>query len=178
MIRHVCTCVSFRRERFMTASRIRIKMGQIEVECEGSEQFLKKELPDLLESVTRLYEQSGPVRDETDCEKREGAQVPPTGIVIGTTATLAGQLNVKSGNDLVIAAAAQLTLVGGKAEFSRQELLASVKSASGYFKDSYGKNFSNYLNGRVKAGQLVEPRSGHYALGAEKRKELEATLAN
>lgn len=159
-------------------SKIRIKMGQIEVECEGSEQFLKKELPDLLESVTRLHEQSGG-NVGVDPVNGGSNQVPsaPSGNVVGTTATLAGKLNVKSGNDLVIAAAAQLTLVGGKAEFSRQELLTSVKSASGYFKDTYGKNFTNYLNGRVKAGQMLEPRSGYYALSAEKKKELEATLA-
>ncbi len=161
----------------MTTSKIRIKMGQIEVECEGSEQFLKKELPDLLESVTRLYEQSGGgIAADGGNGGGTNNSSGATGKIVGTTATLAGKLGAKTAKDLIIAAAAQLTLVGGKAEFSRQELLTSVKSASGYYKESYSKNFTNYLNVRVKAGQLVEPRSGHYALSAKEKKELETTL--
>ena len=34
-----------------TASKIKIKMGPLEVEFEGSEAFLKAELPDLLAAV-------------------------------------------------------------------------------------------------------------------------------
>ena len=39
-------------------SKIRIKMGFIEVEFEGSEQFLKEELPDLLTGVSQLHSKS------------------------------------------------------------------------------------------------------------------------
>lgn len=96
----------------------------------------------------------------------------------GTTATLAGKLKVKSGNDLIVAAAAHLTFVAGKAEFSRQELLDQVRGATGYFKDSYGKNLTNYLNARVKAGELMEPRTGHYALSATEAERLRVSLAS
>ena len=40
-------------------SKIRIKLGPIEVEYEGTESFLKEELPQLLEAVANLYKQSG-----------------------------------------------------------------------------------------------------------------------
>lgn len=40
-------------------SKIRIKMGPIEVEYEGSENFLKEELPELLGTVSNLYKESG-----------------------------------------------------------------------------------------------------------------------
>lgn len=164
----------------MTASKIRIKMGEVEVEYEGSEQFLKKELSGLLESITELHAKtaakpSGNTNGSSNGVEN-GSTNPPTGNVVGTTATLAGKLKAKSANDLIIAAAAQLTLVGGKAEFSRKELLDNVKSATGYYKESMRKNFTNYLNGRVKAGQLVEPRNGYYALSAGKKSELEGAL--
>ena len=34
-------------------------MGAIEIEFEGSELFLKEELPELLEAVSRLYSEAG-----------------------------------------------------------------------------------------------------------------------
>ena len=39
-------------------SKIRIKLGPIEVEYEGSEAFLKEELPQLLTAVSDLYSKS------------------------------------------------------------------------------------------------------------------------
>lgn len=40
-------------------SKIRIKLGPVEVEYEGNEAFLKDELPDLLSAVARLHKESG-----------------------------------------------------------------------------------------------------------------------
>lgn len=39
-------------------SKIRIKLGAIEIEYEGSENFLRKELPDLVKTVTELAKTS------------------------------------------------------------------------------------------------------------------------
>lgn len=158
-------------------SKIRIRMGSIEVECEGSEQFIKKELPDILAAISKLNRESGVANEAGGGGASEGGAVAP-GKLVGTTATLAGKLKVKSGNDLIIAGAAHLTLVAGKLEFSRQDLLGQVKGASGYYKDTYNKNLTNYLNSRVKAGELLEPRTGYYALSAGKKAELEKALAS
>jgi hypothetical protein len=43
------------------------------------------------------------------------------GAVSGTTATVAGKLGCKTAPDLIVAAAAHLTFVAKKAEFSRKE---------------------------------------------------------
>lgn len=157
-------------------SKIRIKMGAIEVEYEGSEQFLKKELQELLSAVSSLYAQSG---------AKNGAEPPVTHSVAengstkvaGTTATIAGKLACKSAPELMIAAAAHLALVANKAEFSRKELLDQMKNASGYYKASMTNNLGNYVNNRVKAGELVEVRKGHYALSPKKLAELRTSLA-
>ena len=158
----------------MATSKIRIKIGQVEVDFEGSEQFLKKDLPDLLESLTKLHEQTG---GEIDPSNGSETKTNKPGKFVGTTATLAGKLKSKSAGDLIIAAAAQLTLVEGKSEFARKELHDSVKGASGYYKETVSKNFTNYLNARVKAGDLMEPKNGHYSLSAEKKQQLESALA-
>ena len=44
-------------------SKIRIKLGAIEVEYEGSEQFLKEELPQLLTAVSELYAKSAALKE-------------------------------------------------------------------------------------------------------------------
>jgi hypothetical protein len=43
----------------LTPSKIRIKLGDIEVEYEGAESFLKDELPALLNAVSKLHHESG-----------------------------------------------------------------------------------------------------------------------
>jgi hypothetical protein len=68
-------------------------------------------------------------------------------------------------------------LVAGKDEFPRQDLLDEMRGASGYYRESYGKNFTNYLQRRLKAGELIESRKGFYALEAKRRHELEVQLA-
>jgi hypothetical protein len=149
-------------------------MGAIEVEYEGPEEFLKKDLRELLSAVSQLYAQRQGIEENEASDSLKG-DIGGNGIV-GTTATIAGKLNVKSAPELIIAGAAHLTLVAKKAEFSRKELLEQIQGASGYYKDTMSKNFTNYLNNRVKAGHLVEPRSGHYALSAAKKAELRKTL--
>ncbi len=152
-------------------SKIRVKMGAIEVEFEGSEKFLKEELLHLLSEISKLYHEN---REAIHGSTQEifSPEDNGTGPIIGTTATIAGKLGCKSAPDLIIAAAAHLTLVQKKIEFSRKELLEQVKSAAGYYKESMGKNFTNYLNNRVKIKELIEPKTGYYALSADKKAEL------
>ena len=42
---------------------MRIKMGPIEIDYEGSEDFLKQELPAILTAVSTLHKESGLVED-------------------------------------------------------------------------------------------------------------------
>jgi hypothetical protein len=157
-------------------SKIRIKMGTIEVEFEGSEQFLKMELQEILSTVSRLYAQRGASpNDESAVEHL--VEGNGNGKFAGTTATIASKLACNSAPELMIAAAAHLTLVANNAEFSRKELLDQMKSASGYYKASMTNNLGNYVNNRVKAGELVEVRKGHYALSPKKLADLRTTLA-
>jgi hypothetical protein len=93
-------------------SKLRIKMGPIEVEYEGSEEFLKQELPDLLRAVTTLYKDSGIT--EVQGDSPDGASA--TGLQ-GTTATYAAKLGGGTGPELAIAAAARLRIGLGLGTF-------------------------------------------------------------
>lgn len=153
-------------------SKIKIKIGQIEVDYEGSEEFLKEELPELLTAVSNLYKQSGMPLDNG--EETGGGEKFTTQ---GTTGNFAAKLLSKSGHDLVTAAAARLTFAVGKESFSRKEILTEMQSAKAYYKASYSKNLSKYLNSLVKDGVLMEPSIDTYALSAASTKSLRAKLA-
>lgn len=163
-------------------SRIKIKMGAIEVECEGSESFLKEELPELIRSVSEMYTNSIgslPEDEPADTASNETAsQIQKNETLnIGTTGSVAAKLSVKSGSDLLIAAAARLTFGLGKSTFSRKEVLTEMKSATSYYKTSYGANLTKYLSTAVKDGKFLETSKGVYAIQATVATSLKSRLA-
>jgi len=160
----------------MTTSKFRIKMGVIEVEYEGSDEFLKKELPELLAAVSRLHQEHGSssaAEADSPPPKRSASKTSK-----GTTASIAAKLGCKSGGDLLIAAAAQLTFVEGKETFDRKELTAACRAGKNYFKSTYVNNLTTYLAKLVSSGQLNEVSEDEYALSAPEMKSLEAKLAS
>lgn len=160
----------------MNTSKIKIKLGSIEVEYEGSESFLKEELPSLLSAVSELYSKSHTSKPLATPDLPQNSDTQPTGNIEATTGSLAAKLQVKSGPDLIIAAAARLTFVSAKDKFSRQEIIDEMKTAPSYNKGTYINNLSRSLNNLIKDGKLNEPSKGNYALTASARKELETRL--
>jgi hypothetical protein len=155
-------------------SKIRIKLGPIEVEYEGSEVFLKEELPNLIRIVSELYKTSNiPPNDSIENGPSGGA-----GKIQLSTGSIAAKLSCSSGPDLLLAAAAHFTFSKEKESFTRQQLLSEIKTAKAYFKKSYTANLTSLLNGLVKGGKLNEPVAGTFALTADTIKDLEARLAN
>jgi hypothetical protein len=157
-------------------SKIRIKFGDIEVECEGSEDFLKKELPDLLETLSK-FRGRGPAPEPEVSGRQAGAT--GNGVRSRTTGSVAQAIAApSSGGGLLHAAAVKLTLIDRKDEFSRQEILDEMKSASGRWKTTYANNLSSYLQTAVKKKILVEARKDVYALATAQRTEAETKLAS
>lgn len=155
-------------------AKIRLKIGNLEVEYEGSDTFIRSDLLNLVSKAIDLLREQG-----EDVPKVEGAPSRPGDgkQLSATTRTIASKLGVKSGPDLVIAAAAKLTLGVGLDSFTRQQLLDEMKSATAYYKKSYSNNLSSYLQRLVKANDLFEAAKDTYALSAGKRAEIEKTLA-
>lgn len=164
----------------MNTSKIKIKLGAIEIDYEGSETFLKEELPQLLAAVSELYSRSRQTIESDlsksdpviSTDKSESTQRK----IEATTGSLAAKLSVKSGPELVLAAAARLTFVLGTETFSRQKLTDEMKTATAYYKSTYTKNLSQSLNSLVRDGKLNEPSQGNYALTASSIKDLEQKI--
>ncbi len=166
------------------SSKIRIKMGMIELEYEGSESFLKKELPDLLSAVSTLYRDSGGavahIPPQVD-PVAPSVTAPTTNqnankIQQGTTGAIAAKLNCSSGRDLVLSAAAKLTFVDGVETMSRQKLLDTMKEAKSYYRSTYSGNLTATLSRLIKTGALNEPSNEVYALTAQSITELRQAL--
>ena len=163
-------------------SKIRIKMGPIEIEYEGSETFLKVELPELLEAVSNLYKESGlsgkPSLELSTATGEAGIATPKSPQLQGTTASFAAKLQCKTGPELVIAAATRLTFVLGKDKFTREELLKEMQTASAYYKKTFKSgNLTKSLDRLIKNGKLNEPSRNNYSLSASMKSELGARIA-
>ena len=159
-------------------SKIRIKIGQIEVEYEGAHEFLKEDLPALLATVVELRQHAGVAdKQEDQSGNGSGSGKGSGGKIAGTVGALAAKLDVTSGTDLIIAAAAKLTLVDNLEKFSRKALLEAMQTAAAYYKQSYSSNLSKYLKTLQEDGRLTEPSTEHYALTPSERAVLETKLA-
>lgn len=161
----------------MEHSKIKIKVGQIEVEFEGSEEFIKNELVQMVEAISGMHiaklppatpPSQNPANSETFSNGAKGWGVT----------TYAANLKVQTGTDLIIATCAYITLENGKGTFSRKEVLDEMKEATSYFKANYTKNLSRYFDQLVKNGDLVITSSKLFALSANKKSALEQLLAN
>jgi hypothetical protein len=156
---------------------IRIKLGQIEVDYQGDAAFLKKDLVATIKELLELQQQY-PVASQLSSKDDDGSRAH-TGKFNLSTDTIANKLGAKSGPDLVMAAAAHLHFVKGKATFSRTELIAEMRTAPGHFKDTYVNNLSTNLNGLKGAKDRLRLVGGdRYALSNKEKQALEANLAN
>ncbi len=161
------------------SSKLRIKIGEVEIDYEGTEDFLKQELPQLLKTAMELHRASegvgvGTAKKQNVLESKESK----TKLAL-TTNSIAAQLGSKSGSDLLLAAAAHLALVKNVEPFSRTQLLEAMKSATSYFNKNYATNLSSYIKTAIqKDGPLSETAKHSYALTASARKSLEQKLAN
>lgn len=162
-------------------SKLRIRIGEVEIDYEGTEEFLKQELPQLLKTAMELHKAAGPQKqgnsggkENTEDKKKTAGDVPSL-----TTASIAAKLISTSGTDLLTAAAAHLALVAKKEPFSRQDLLTAMQSATSYYKSSYSGNLSKYIKMALqKDGGLSETGKNAYALTASARSTLEKQLAD
>jgi len=94
----------------------------------------------------------------------------------GTTAAFAARLGAKTGPDLMLAAAGKLALVDSMDVFTREQLLAEMRTASTFYRESYRKNLTSYLTVMFRK-DLNEVSAGKYSLTQSTRESLEKTLS-
>lgn len=160
-------------------SKLRLKLGAMELDCEGSEEFLTKELPAFLNTISEMLGKAQHLGGTTPLNESGGGGGgggAATGQLESTTGAIAVKLSVKSGSDLVQAASAKLTLVDGKERFTRRELIDAMREASAHFKQTHVKNLTSSLATLIKDGVLLEPAKDTFALAATARESLRQRL--
>lgn len=157
------------------ASKLRIKVGTLEIDYEGSEEFNKADLLALLEALHKIRAESG--SDLADVEQGDSDKVvKQTGDTLSTS-TVAQRLGADSGPLLALAAMAKLIISAGAESATRKQILAEMKLAKSFYKSSYGSNLGNTLKRLVQDGALHEVGTNNYSLNEKKRDELRKKLA-
>jgi hypothetical protein len=151
----------------------------MELEYEGDPAFLTGGIEALLITMGDLAGKVPSEQLETliaPAPHVEGGLVSTNGPAFSTE-TIAAHLDAKTGPELVICALARLQLQLGKSAPSRTEILAEMKSATSYFKETMSSNLSSSLSSLVKAKRINQIAKDTYALSATERKKVEATVA-
>lgn len=150
-------------------TKVHLRVGRVELDCEGSEDFVKQELPKILEAIAKF-------QDVSDLETRAKSKNPDAKAIKLTTGSIAHTLGGSTGPDLVLAAVAKLTFVDEQPEFSRADLLAEMKKATGRFKATFTKNLSQYLKTLIKNDKLREVASDRYSASTTSIADWKAKL--
>ena len=155
-------------------SKIRIKVGITEIEFEGSEEYIKEEIPGLVKLLNdfSLAKES----DEDEASEKLPAKDPSKQTLKITTNTIATKLKAKTCAKLALAACAHLCFVKGADSYKRSNILSEMKLAANFYKKSYSNNLSGALKTLVSANKILETAQDTYALDANEKTNLEAML--
>ncbi len=163
-------------------TRLRVKLGAAEIEYEGGTQFLKEEVMPKVDKILELVELRADLQRPIPIAQINGSPnvLPSSQVPVDdhSTSTIATLLDVKTTSELIIAAAAHLTLTQKKERFTRRDLLTEMKKASAFYKKSDRNNLTKTLEQLVKADRLRLSDGNTYALPAKTRHELEKMLAD
>ncbi len=160
---------------------LHLKTATYEIEYDGDLAELANTLPSLIEILGISAE--APLINETNnpaTNIQDTSNALPSNDATTTAlsvSTIAARLSVNSGPDLIIAAAASLSIFQSRRSFSRSELLKEMQAAHSYYKKTYSSNLTKALTRLVKSGDLLEQSGSTYSLSAQKLSELESRLA-
>jgi hypothetical protein len=157
---------------------IKIAIGKISIEYCGDQNFIENGLLEFIESMIETSGKIPPalsVENERSASKQGGLQ--PSNVQHMSTNTIASQLGASTGPELAMAAIAHIQLVRKNDKATRSEIFSEMKSATTYYKSTFGGNLSASLNGLVKAKRLNLIADNTYALSASERSKMESALA-
>jgi hypothetical protein len=142
-------------------AKIKLRAKGIELECEGPIDFIKKELPVLLKTLTGVLAEA----KLSEEEESSSVRFPRVGLAVaGTTKSLAAKLKATSGPGLFKAAMAHLQLVKKKEMPSRQEILDEMRTATTIYRKAFSNNLTKTIAKLLSTQEINEPKTGHFSL--------------
>jgi hypothetical protein len=160
--------------------KLTLKTAQVEIEYEGSENFLRSDLLGLITEVAEIHKMNPPIGTahqliKTPAQEMNAKDHIPLKLSLANIAT---NLNVGTGPDLVLAACAYLTFTENKSTFKRKEILTAMKTANSFYKKTYSGNLSKYISSLLGEKKILEQINGVYALSDQAKTEMELKLGS
>ena len=146
----------------MGTTRIRIKVGDVELDYEGEANFEEAETG-LLKLVEKLQALSANLPRQLAAKPNPADGGKPA-VQQLTTRNIAVKLDAKTGPDLARAAIAQLWFVQQNHKMKRGEIHDQMKTADGVYKPNMAGNLTKTINGLVADGIIIECETEVYAL--------------
>ena len=159
------------------------KFGNLEMQYEGDEEFLKSGFPQLFQELLDIYK-SGPKNGELkppeipQITESQIAENSNGGKLEYSVNTIATKLKIKGRKKLAMAACLYLALVKEKEVFSRDEILVAMKTGTHFYNANDNKGLSQYIITLINDGYLLERSQGVFAVVGTKLKEFQNTLAS
>lgn len=163
-------------------NNVRLRFGEVEISTESDNPFSSSEVKELmgqfhgilttLSSLTTAEASSDELSVVDSDNGKPTVDSPPPKLHINS---VANQLSVKSGPELLIAAAAYLQIFEGKATFSREELLATMRLANSHCNKSCASNFSAYLK-KACEEKINHLKNNSYSLKSDVLNRLKGEL--
>ena len=157
--------------------KIRLKVGQVELEYEGSFSLLK-DSSNPIDMISGFYEKHvTTLTNYTSSDYTKGINPSKVeGEIDFSIEMIASRLGAKDTKELVMATVTYLTFVEKKDVSERKEILSKMKEAPSYYTENMSKNLSNSLRSLIKKNRLNQNKKGSYCLSPNERKEMETKL--
>lgn len=157
-------------------AKIKMKLGDVEFEYEGSSDFLQKGFSDLVSRMLALPlvgKTIGSVsRPHETLEVTQPNKQPSSDSPKWSMATWAAKMNVSTGPDLVVAAVAKLVIGDSLQGASKRDILKEMQAANSYWKKTYLSNYGRQIGDLVRKDKLRETASGVYTLSPKWEQEI------
>ncbi len=159
---------------------IRFKVGDLELEYQGSSSFIENGLMELFEKALSYRDfQAKPVGQTPEHTADRGDESFQRQVETDISlATMISRLGAKTGADVLFMAAAHLAVCQGRSRFSRADILENAKSADGYYKKSISSNLTSYLGRLLKEGRLSQYSDNSYSLPEGHRQSVQRGLVD
>jgi hypothetical protein len=155
---------------------ITVKSGRLEVSYEGEQAYIENGLLDFISALTEKA--AAAETNDTPAPPAPNSSQGGSSKIGHTTSQVAQVTNATTGPDLAMAAMAHLTLAMGRDKVQRGEVLAEMRDAGAFYKDTYSSNLTSILNGLVKKKLLSPVGNNVFALPNAVRKDFEEKLAH
>jgi len=168
----------------MASAKIRIKVGEVEVEYEGDAAFLDKDLMKMVQELQKVAPVSAPPKDNPNKNTGSTGSAGSAGGSGGgsgsnpslTTRAIATKLGLSGSRGLAKAAVIHLAIIKGMSTFKRSEINDAMRSATGIYNASMTGNLSPSIQKLLSDDVLVETGTETYSMTPQAEQTTKASL--